>query len=112
MGRAVHSARGLTWGAVASACAGVYAAAYAAQGRYREAAIEGVSALTGGVAGRVVRTVGARAKTPWKAAVAKRQPVMRSHLRNYDRTIKRGSNLVGVIVTMRTGEEARRKWVR
>lgn len=52
-GRAINYACSFTWGVVSMACGGVYAAAYARQGRYRQAATSLASGAVGGAAAKI-----------------------------------------------------------
>jgi RHS repeat-associated protein len=54
IGRFAQKACAFAWGAVAAVCGGVFTAAYAAQGRWKDAAVSAISTAAGFAGGRLV----------------------------------------------------------
>ena len=102
-GRRINTVCGFAWGAVGAACNGVYAAAYARQGRWAEAGASVAGAIVGG---RVTRAINRAYKRSYKSAYRMsrstrhyRMPKWKSHANRWNRRVYRGSaELHGIAV--------------
>lgn len=101
-GKLLNTACGFAWGAVAAACSGVYAAAYAVQGRWGAAAKTAAmglgSAVGGGTAMRAVAKSGVAVAR--NAKYAKRGAGIRGAVNRYryaaqpkGRSVRTGTNI-------------------
>ncbi|NCT92015.1 hypothetical protein GXB85_13795, partial [Cellulomonas sp. APG4] len=111
-GRRIGAACSLAWGAIGAVCGGVYAAAYARQGRWKEAAIQVASAAVGGVATKGLRAIATRARPAYSRALVARGTATRRQLRRYDRITSRTANIYGTAVSYRSNEYMNRRYRR
>ncbi|MDN4472504.1 DNRLRE domain-containing protein [Demequina zhanjiangensis] len=91
-GKRIGAACSLAWGIVGNVCNGVYAAAYARQGRWKEAAVTAVAAVAGGVAGKLAKTAVLRGAAGFRGsfsrAIVRNGIGSRRYMTRYDRTFR------------------------
>ena len=109
-GKRIEGACSIAWGALGAACNGVYAVAYARQGRWKEAGIAVAGAVVGSGVTRAVRAAGAVNRARFSAALVRNGNASRRGLRRYDRAVVRAANVYGVAASYRASYEIRRRW--
>ena len=109
-GKRIEGACSIAWGALGAACNGVYAVAYARQGRWKEAGIAVTGAVVGSGVTRAIRAAGAVNRARFSAALVRLGKASRRALRRYDRTIVRAANVYGVAASYRASYEIGRRW--
>jgi RHS repeat-associated protein len=107
-GKRFEAACSLAWASVGTVCSLIYTAAYARQGRWKEAAITAAGAVAGKLGSMAVTRAGKAFRSRFSSQLVANGNASRTLMRNYDRAVRRISDYTSVIVGYRASYDARR----